>query len=101
MPKYFKLIDAIDTITTLNVASQKNGATVYNHVRLKPGECHEVGNDQVFIRSLQNMQVERPYSLELVNELSSLGVKYTEKICKSCGGRIKKVSYSVIEFIDE
>ncbi|MGX7412514.1 hypothetical protein [Enterococcus caccae] len=99
--KYFKLIDTIDTITTLNVASQQNGRTTYSHVRLKPGEKYELGNDEVFINSLQHIQIERAYSLQLVNELTALGIDYTENFCKSCGGRIKKVSYSVVEIIDE
>ena len=100
MSKYFKLIDAIDTITTLNVASQQNGATIYSHVRLKPGEKYELGEDEVFSKSLQDIKVERPYSQQLVEELMSLNVGYTETVCKSCGGRIKKISYSVIEIIE-
>ncbi|MEI5990409.1 hypothetical protein [Enterococcus crotali] len=101
MSKYFKLINAIDTITTLNVASQKDGVIIYSHVRLKPGEKYELGDDKVFSRSLQQIQVERPYSQPLANELRSLGIEYTESSCKSCGGRIKKISYSVVEIIDE
>lgn len=101
MRKYFKLIDAIDKITTLNVASQQNGKTIYTHVRLKPNEKYELGNDEVFIKSLQNSKIESPYATYLVNELASLGINYTENFCKSCGGRIKKVSYPIIEIIDE
>ncbi|MBO0467857.1 hypothetical protein JZO73_09975 [Enterococcus plantarum] len=101
MSKYFKLIRAIDTITTLNVASQKEGVTTYSHVRLKPGEKYELGDDKVFNQSLQNIQIERPYSQQLVKELMSLGVEYTESACKSCGGRIKKISYAAVEIIEE
>lgn len=101
MSKYFKLIDAIDTITTLNVASQKEGVTAYSHIRLKPGERYELGDDKVFRQSLKNIQIERPYSQQLVNELTCLNIDYTESFCKSCGGRIKKISYVAIEFIEE
>lgn len=101
MSKYFKLVSVIDTVTTLNVAYQKNGRIAYSHVRLIPGEKYELGNDEVFNQTLQTIKIERPYSEQLANELISLGVDYTEKFCKSCGGHTKKISYLAIEIIDE
>lgn len=101
MGKYFKLIEAIKTRTTVNVAKKQKGVVSYSHLLLKPNEKYELGTDQVFITSLQKMRVERNYSPELIMELTSLGIEYTEHFCRTCGERSKKISYAVIEFIED
>lgn len=49
MKPYFKLIDAIETITTVNVARNKNGEITYSHLRLIPSEIYVIGEDTVFL----------------------------------------------------
>ncbi|WP_236674767.1 hypothetical protein [Enterococcus sp. BWR-S5] len=101
MTKYFKLITGIDTAMTLNVARTENGQAVYSHVRLNPGERYELGDDDLFIQSLKQAKAERRYSKQLETQLKASGIDYTQSICKSCGGKATRLSYSVIEIIDE
>lgn len=97
MSRYYKLIDPIETTTTLNIAKRENGAVKYQHIKLDPGEKYELCDDEVFINSLQNAKVQKRYSKDLVTKLKSFGVPYEETSCSSCRGRIKKISYRVVE----
>ena len=40
------------------------------------------------------------YNAELEEALKQNGVPYETEYCKSCGGRIKKISYRVVEVMD-
>lgn len=99
MGKYFKLIDGIDTAMTLNVVRAENGVSVYSHIRLSPGEKYELNEDDLFIQSLKQAKVERRYSKQLELQLKTAGIDYTETICKSCGGKTTRLSYSIVEII--
>lgn len=101
MKKYFKLIDGIDTAMTLNVVRNEGGTAVYSHLRLIPGTKYDLGDDELFIRSLNQAKAERRYSKQLADQLEAAGVVYTETRCKSCGGKTTRLSYFVIEIIDE
>lgn len=100
MSRYYKLIDAIETPTTLNVARLQNGITKYGHIRLDPGKKYELDEDRIFISSLKNAKVQKRYSKELAERLDTFQIPYEETICKSCGGRIKKLSYAVVEVVE-
>ena len=100
MTSYFKLIDAIDTPLKLNVARRENGIVKYCHVNLNPGEKYELGDDDVFKRSLSNATVKKAYSKELVSKLTALSIPYKEEFCKTCGGKVKKISYNVVEVVE-
>ena len=100
MRKYYKLIDAIDTPTRINVAKSENGVTRYGHTTLQPGKKYELGDDEVFIRSLKAAKVEKSHSAALIEALESNKIHYDVKTCPSCGGRVKKVSYHIVEVHD-
>lgn len=101
MSRYFKLIDAIDTPQVINVARQLNGVVTYGHVRLFPGEKYELGDDEIFIKSLKRAEAKKQYSDSLIKMLDELGVKYRTDYCKSCGGKVRKIFYSTIEVVDD
>lgn len=100
MNKYFKLIDAIETSTAINVARRVNGVTKYGHVRLEPGKQYELDDDIVFLNSLKNAKIQKEHSTEIVNKLKRLGIPYEEKSCMTCGGRVKKISYRIVEIVE-
>ncbi|MBL1227995.1 hypothetical protein IW492_01965 [Enterococcus sp. BWB1-3] len=101
MSKQYKLIDSVHTRTTLNVARNHNGAVKYEHVTLFPAQSYELEEDPLFIQSLKNAEIKRKYSKTLVNELDALGISYKESSCKSCGGKVKQISYKVVEIVEE
>lgn len=101
MSSYYKLIDAIDTLTKINVARKVNGIVRYGHVSLNPGVKYELGDDEVFVNSLRSVTTQKPYSKELISILESYGVPYEEKFCRTCGGKVKKIAYNVVEVVEE
>lgn len=100
MSRYFKLIDAIDSPQTINVARRKNGVVNYGYVELFPGKKYELADDDIFVKSLKGATVTKRHSSELVAMLKEYGIPYTEKYCSSCGGRVKKISYCVVEVVE-
>lgn len=99
MNGYFKLIDAVKSPTTINVAEKSNGRTRNKHVKLFPGEKYKLPDDEVYIASLKAAKVQRPKTKDLEDALKRSGVPYEEKACKSCGGRVIKLHYCVIEVV--
>lgn len=101
---YCKLIDAITTPLTLNLAHTKEYAgrqiATYKPIKFVPGEKYEVPDDELFIRSLKACTKKDPYSAELEEILTKYGVPYEIVMCKSCGGRKKKIEYNVVEVIE-
>lgn len=100
MAKY-KLISAIDVPMTLNVATLSNGYTKYGHIRLIPGKIYELPeNDPPLVNSLRKAKLKKNYSVELEEALKKTNTPYEVKMCQSCGGRVKKIEYSVVEIIE-
>lgn len=102
---YCKLIDAIETPQTLNLAESKvvNGKriAVYKPRRFLPGKKYEVPDDPVFIQSLKNCKQKVKYTPETEATLKECGSSYEVVYCKSCGGRVRKIEYHVIEVVEE
>ena len=92
-------------IPLYNVAKTKtiNGKDIitYNHwIRLIPGEEYET-DDPAMIRWFREYRREERWSSSLESALKSANVPYETRMCKSCGGRVKKISYQVVEVIDD
>lgn len=100
---YCKLIDAIATPQTLNLARTKDygGRKVasYTPVRFLPGEKYEVPDDDLFLQSILNCKKLENYTPEKEAALKGCGCSYEVKMCRSCGGRRKKIEYNVLEVI--
>lgn len=101
---YYKLADVIDTPQKLNVVAtvEKNGSSYckYCVIRLKPGEKYAVTDDSVLMNSLRSVTTKVKYSEEVEQLLKKSGVPYTVKACPSCGGRVKKIEYHVVQFVE-
>lgn len=104
MYSYYKLIDCVDTQQKINVTETlPNGRIRYTYIKISPGEkksLEEKGNDESFMTSLlKNSIVRKNYTAQLEELLKSANVDYTIEYCKSCGGKVRKLAYSVIEVV--
>lgn len=97
----YKLIDAISVPLTISVASKKDGYVRYGYTRLEPHKWYEVPEgDDVLLTSLKNAKSKKGYSVELENLLSECGADYKVEYCQSCGGKVRKIEYYVIEVVE-
>lgn len=71
-----------------------------NFMKLVPGEEYET-DDEAMLEYFRRHRQKVRYSQELEDTLSRNGVKYEVEMCKSCGGRVKKISYQLVEVYDE
>ena len=71
-----------------------------NFMKLVPGEEYET-EDQAMIDYFQSFRQETQYTKELENTFEKYGIPYEIKMCKSCGGRVKKLKYQLVEVYDE
>lgn len=99
----FKLIDAISVpMTMYHLASKpKNVITYDNHMRLEPKKLYKLPEDEILAKSIRNYTVQHRYTPELEDALKACNATYEVKLCKSCGGKVKKIKYNIIEVIED
>ena len=88
-------------ITINNIAKTKNFngksiVTYSNYLRLAPNEVHET-KDKAMISFLKDYKVKIRYNAETERALKDNNVPYEVEYCKSCGGKVKKISYHPVE----
>lgn len=93
------------TVTINNVAKTKivNGkeiVTYSNYIRLAPDTEYET-DDKAMLNFFREYRRKVRHTAGIENALKSAGVPYEVEYCRSCGGRVKKISYAVVEVIDE
>lgn len=91
-------------VTINNVAKTKeiNGRSVVtysNYIRLTPNTVYKT-NDTAMLDFFRNYKRKVRYNAELERALIQNGVPYEIEYCKSCGGKIKKISYKVVEVME-
>lgn len=98
----YKLIDAISAPVVLYrlAAKPRNVITYDNHMRLEPKKVYVMPEDEVLAHSLTNYTEEKRYSAELEEALKACNADFEIKLCKSCGGKVRKIKYKVIEVIE-
>ena len=98
----YRLNDAEKVAVTLcNVAKTKriNGrdiVTYSNFIKLVPGEEYET-DDEAMIEWFKSYKRKVRYQKSLADTLESHNVPFELEMCRSCGGRIKKISYQIVE----
>lgn len=97
----YKLSEIVTTPTLLYVQQTASaGKTKWGSVRLIPGTIYET-EDHVLMDSLMARgYMKVPYNERLENRLKELGKEYTVEVCKSCGGRVKKIKYHAVEIVE-
>ena len=91
--------------TMYNVAktrkiSGRDVVTYTNYIKLVPGEEYET-DDEAMIDWLRGCKRKVRYSKSVEDALAKNGVPYDIELCKSCGGKVRKISYHPVEIYDE
>lgn len=97
---YYKLVDVIDVPLTLNVARKVNGYTKYGHIRLNPNTKYEIPTEEGLLDSLKEATTKVKWTKELEEAMKAANVDYKIVQCPSCGGRVKKIEYHVVEVVE-
>lgn len=92
-------------VTIYNVArtrrlNNRDIVTYSNYIRLIPGEEYET-DDPAMIAWFREYRRKVKYSRSVEDALTGGGVPFTTEMCKSCGGRVKKIVYNPVEVYDE
>ena len=92
-------------VTLYNVAKTKriNGRDIvsYTHfIKLVPGEVYET-DDTAMLDWFRSHKRKVRYRTELARLLESNNVPFETEMCRSCGGRVKKIVYHPVEVFDE
>lgn len=96
----YRLNEVVTSPTTFYLQrTADSGRTKWGSVRLDPGKLYET-DDPVFLQSLAvKGYVKVPYNEKLEQKLTELGKEFEVELCKSCGGRVKKIHYHAIEVL--
>jgi len=92
-------------VTLYNVAKTReyNGkpiVTYRNQHRFVPGEVYET-DDEAMLEWFRTYKRKVRYNSDLAKTLTEAGVPFELEMCRSCGGKVKKISYQIIEVYDE
>ncbi len=91
-------------ITINNVAKTKivNGkpiVTYSNYIRLAPGTVYKT-DDEAMLNFFRAYKQKVRYNAETEKALKDNNVPYEIEYCKSCGGKVKKISYRPVEVME-
>lgn len=100
MAKKIRLISIIENRTKIDVVYKENGITKYTYITLDPGVEYELPNDPLFIASVKGSKFKKFYDRNMEMKLKSANIPYEVEMCKSCGGRVKKLVYNPLEVIE-
>lgn len=92
------------SVTINNVAKTKviNGkpiVTYSNYIRLAPNTVYKT-DDDAMLNFFRNYKRKVRYTAEIERALKENKVPYEIEFCRSCGGKVKKISYRVVEVLD-
>lgn len=92
------------SVTINNVAKTKdyNGKSIVtysNYIRLAPNMVYKT-DDEAMLNFFRNYRRKVRYTAEVERALKDNGVPYEIEFCRSCGGKIKKISYRLVEVLD-
>lgn len=90
----------IDHVARTKVINNKPVVTYSNYINLVPGKTYET-DDEAMLSFFRAYRRKVRYNAELERALKQHSVPYDIESCRSCGGRIKKISYRVVEVLDE
>lgn len=97
---YYKLIDAIDVPKNLSVVTRKGSTVRYGKMRLEPGKKYEIPEDETLFNAIKNATETTRYTPEREEALKACHANYEKKVCKSCGGKVLKLVYHVVEVVN-
>lgn len=90
------------TINNVAVTKEINGkkvVTYSNYIRLAPGKIYKT-DDEAMLNFFRAYKRKVRYNAELEKALKENNVPYELEMCRSCGGKVKKISYHMVEVME-
>lgn len=89
----------INNVAKTVVRGGKSIVTYSNYIRLAPDKVYET-DDEAMLNFFRGYTRKVRYNAELEKALKEHNVPYDIEYCKSCGGKVKKISYHIVEVMD-
>ncbi len=87
-------------VTLYMMPITRQGKVTYNnYLRLEPGKVYET-DDVATIAYLKEKTQTVKYKESIENALKDANIDYEVEFCRSCGGRVKKIKYHLIEVVE-
>ena len=89
----------INNVAKTKVINGKSIVTYSNYINLVPGVVYKT-DDEAMLNFFRNYKLKVRYNAEVERALKENNVPYEIELCRSCGGKIKKISYRPVEVIE-
>ena len=89
----------INNVAKTKVINGKSIVTYSNYINLVPGVVYKT-DDESMLNFFRNYKRKVRYNAEVERALKENNVPYEIELCRSCGGKIKKISYRPVEVIE-
>lgn len=89
----------INNVAKTKVVNGKAIVTYNNFIRLAPNMVYET-DDEAMLNFFRSYRRKVRYNATLEQTLKANNVPYEIEYCKSCGGKVKKISYAVVEVME-
>lgn len=94
-----KVSVTINNVAKTKVINGKSIVTYSNYIRLAPNTVYKT-DDDAMLNFFRNYKRKVRYTAEIERALKENKVPYEIEFCRSCGGKVKKISYRVVEVLD-
>ena len=89
----------INNVAKTKIINGKPIVTYSNYINLVPGVVYKT-DDEAMLNFFRNYKRKVRYNSEIERALKENNVPYEIEMCRSCGGKIKKISYRPVEVIE-
>ena len=94
-----KVSVTINNVAKTKVINAKSIVTYSNYIRLAPNTVYKT-DDDAMLNFFRNYKRKVRYTADIERALKQNNVPYEIEFCRSCGGKIKKISYRVVEVME-
>ena len=94
-----KVLATINSVPKTKTINGKSVVTYSNYIRLAPGKVYET-DDEAMLAFFRAYKRKVRYTTEIEKALKENEVPYETEYCRSCGGKIKKIKYQLVEVLD-
>lgn len=89
----------INNVAKTKIINGKSIVTYSNYINLVPGVVYKT-DDEAMLNFFRNYKRKVRYNSEIERALKENNVPYEIEMCRSCGGKIKKISYRPVEVME-
>lgn len=89
----------INNVAKTKIINGKSIVTYSNYINLVPGVVYKT-DDEAMLNFFRNYKRKVRYNAEVERALKENNVPYEIEMCRSCGGKIKKISYRPVEVME-